>query len=52
MEKAKFSSFFVLAIFSKNSVISEGKIKKQMDECLKQFAFSIQPKKQTRPKSY
>ena len=34
MEKAKFSSFFVLAIFSKNSVISEGKIKKkQMDEC-------------------
>ena len=28
MEKAKFSGFFVSAIFSKNSVISEEKIKK------------------------
>ena len=33
MEKAKFSGFFVSAIFSKNSMISEGKIKKQMAEC-------------------
>ena len=28
MEKAKFYGFFVSAIFSKNLVISEGKIKK------------------------